>query len=151
MGEQLEVCKDSVSHQFLSTEQEYDKQIQYYFMDIPSLPDRCTPLTQKQDERAHGKCRHLRRVLPQQHLFSWKQMLHMYHSGKNSSFVVDPVEAEQCAVRVGPRALVLTAFDHPQYTSLDASLPPLAKSSMEKLALWACGQQRRRGGNVDDL
>lgn len=59
-------------------------------------------------------------------------MLRMYHSGKNSSFVV---EAEQCAVRVGQRALVLTAFDHPQYTSLDASLPPFAKSSMEKLAL----------------
>lgn len=131
MGEQPEVCEENVSHRFLSTEQEYDKQIQHYFIDIPSLPDRCTPLTQKQDERAHGKCRHPRRVLPQQHLFSWTQMLHMYHSGKNSSFVVDPVEAEQCAVR----ALLLTAFDHPQYTSLDASLPPFAKSSMEKLAL----------------
>lgn len=59
----------------------------------------------------------------------------MYRSGKNSSFVVDFVETEQNAVCVRLCASARTPCDHPQYTSLDVSLTPFAKSSMEKLAL----------------
>lgn len=76
----------------------------------------------------------------------------MYHSGKNSSFVVDPVDAEQCAVRVWVcMHWFLQPFDHPQYTSLDASLPSICQKQHGKasfMSLWAAEEKR---GNVDDL
>lgn len=78
-------------------------------------------------------------------------MLHMYHSGKSSSFVVDPFEDEQPAVGVYPHAFVLTAFDHPQYTSLVAFLISFCQKQHGKvgaMSLWAAEKKR---GNVDDL
>lgn len=87
------------------------------------------------------KCRPARRAIPQR-LFSWKQRLRRtYHSGESGRFCGRPQAEQRARWMCG---WVLAAFDHPWYTSRIPLASASAKSSMEKLALWTCGQQRRR-------